>query len=143
MVLWEVRFRRCLELLAVVDMPIFGNKEKPDLKFAKRADAFGYMLAYQLDKGKDPMEAARLANEFADIYASNHGIPVKEEPKPEGVDKYLVSIDKVVCYCEAHPQLLDFITGAITFAAGTFFGKKAEQHSELPKFEKIDVNQLD
>lgn len=138
-----VRFRRCLELLAVVDMPFFGNREKPELKFTTRAEAFGYMLAYQLDKGKDPMEAARMANEFADIYAVNIGIPTKQEPKPEGVDKYLVSIDKVVCYCEEHPKILDFVTGAITFAAGTIFGKKVEEVHEQPTIEKIDFDKLD
>lgn len=124
-------------------MAIFGNKEKPDLKFTTRADAFGYMLAYQLEKGKEPMEAARLANEFADIYAVNIGLPTKKEPQPEGVDKYLVNIDKVVNYCEGHPKLLDFLTGAITFAAGTFFGKKIDEPTEQPKVEKIDINQLD
>ena len=125
-------------------MSIFGDKkEKPDLRFSTRAEAFAYMLAFQLDKGKDPMEAAKQANEFADIFAVNMGILTNKEPQPEGVDKYLVSIDKVVNYCEGHPKVLDFITGAITFAAGTFFGKKIEEKSELPKFEKIDVNNLD
>lgn len=124
-------------------MPLFGNKDKQELKFTTRAEAFGYMLSYQLEKGKDPMEAARMANEFADIYAQNIGIPAKEEPKPKGVEKYLVSIDKVVCYCEEHPKIVDFITGAVTFAAGTFFGKKVEEASEPPVIEKIDFDKLD
>ena len=89
------------------------------------------------------MEAARTANEFADIYAVNIGIPTKQEPKPEGVDKYLVSIDKVVCYCESHPKILDFLTGAVTFAAGTIFGKKVEESADVPRIEQIDVSKLD
>ena len=123
---------------------MFGDKkEKPDLKFSTRAEAFAYMLAFQLDKGKDPMEAAKQANEFADIFAVNMGIPTNREPQPEGVDKYLVSINKVVCYCEEHPKLLDFITGAITFAAGTFFGKKRDDKAEPPRIEPIDLSKLD
>lgn len=123
---------------------MFGDKkEKPDLKFSTRAEAFAYMLAFQLDKGKDPMEAAKQANEFADIFAVNMGIPTNREPQPEGVDKYLVSINKVVCYCEEHPKLLDFITGAITFAAGTFFGKKIDDKAEPPRIEPIDLSKLD
>ena len=123
---------------------MFGEKkEKPDLKFSTRAEAFAYMLAFQLDKGKDPMEAAKQANEFADIFAVNMGIPTNREPQPEGVDKYLVSINKVVCYCEEHPKLLDFITGAITFAAGTFFGKKIDDKAEPPRIEPIDISKLD
>lgn len=123
---------------------MFGDKkEKLDLKFSTRAEAFAYMLAFQLDKGKDPMEAAKQANEFADIFAVNMGIPTNREPQPEGVDKYLVSINKVVCYCEEHPKLLDFITGAITFAAGTFFGKKIDDKAEPPRIEPIDLSKLD
>lgn len=126
-------------------MAIFGEKkEKPVLKFTTRAEAFGYMLAYQMDKGKDPMEAAKQANEFADIFAVNMGIPTKVEPQPEGVDKYLVSINKVVNYCEEHPKVVDFVAGAATFAVGAIFGKKANQEAtEPPKIEPIDINQLD
>lgn len=124
-------------------MPIFGSKEKLDLRFASRAEAFAFMLAFQMEKVKDPMEAAKLADEFADIYANNMGLPNRKEPPPEGVDKYLVSIDKVVAYCEGHPKVLDFVTGAVTFAAGTIFGKKIESESEPVKFEKIDVSKLD
>lgn len=123
---------------------MFGDKkEKPDLRFSTRAEAFAYMLAFQLDKGKEPMEAAKQANEFADIFAVNIGIPTNKEPQPEGIDKYLVSINKVVCYCEEHPKILNFITGAVTFAAGTFFGKKIDEKAELPKIEPIDISKLD
>lgn len=104
------------------------------------------MLAFQLEKGKDPMEAAKAANEFADIFAVNMGIPTKTEPEPEGVDRYLVSINKVVNYCEEHPKVTEFLTGALTFAVGAFFGNKAGQVApapEPPKVEPIDINQLD
>lgn len=125
-------------------MPIFGDKkEKPDLRFTTRAEAFAYMLAYQLDKGKEPMEAAKQANEFADIFAVNMGIPTNREPEPEGVDRYLQGFNKVVCYCEEHPNVVNFISGAFTFAVGTFFGRKEEQYIEPPKIEPIDINQLD
>ena len=125
-------------------MPIFGEKkEKPDLRFTTKAEAFAYMLAYQLEKGKEPMEAAQQANEFADIFAVNMGILTNKEPEPEGVDRYLVSINKVVNYCEEHPKIVDFLTGAMTFAAGTFFGRKTDDHVEPPKIEPIDINQLD
>lgn len=124
-------------------MSIFGKDEKLDLRFASRAEAFAFMLAFQMDKVKDPMTAAKLADEFADLYASNMGLPNRKEPPLEGVDRYLVSIDKVVAYCEGHPKVLDFVTGAVTFAAGTFFGKKIESDSEPVKIEKIDVSKLD
>ena len=123
---------------------MFGDKkEKTDLRFASRSEAFAYMLAYQLEKGKEPMEAAKQANEFADIFATNMGIPTNKEPEPQGVDKYLQGINKVVCYCEEHPKIVDFLTGAATFAIGAIFGKKEEEHSEPPKIEPIDINQLD
>lgn len=116
----------------------FDKKEVP--RFSSRQDAFAYMLSIQLERGKEPMEAAKQADEFADIFAKNMGLP--EEPAKEGVDKYIAMVDKVACYCEQHPRALDFITGALTFVVGAFAGKKIEQASEPPK-EPIDFDKID
>ena len=91
------------------------------MSFSTRAEAFAYMLNYQLtEKKADPMEAAKNANEFADIFAKNMGIPTIVEPPPQGVDKIIKSVDKVMCYCEEHPKAVDYLVGAVTFAAGLF-----------------------
>lgn len=96
----------------------FNKKPAETVKFSTRADAFAYMLAYQMERNADPMEAAKHAGEFAEIYASNMGLPDKSAPPPEGVDKYLQQIDKISCYCEQHPKTVDVLIGAVSFLGG-------------------------
>ena len=120
--------------------------EARPMTFSTRAEAFAYMLSYQLNEKKaDPMEAAKNANEFADIFARNMGIPTTVEPPPQGVDKIIKSVDKVMCYCEEHPKAIDYLVGAVTFAAGLFTGKAVEDHTPPPKPqpEPIDFDKID
>lgn len=122
------------------------KQDTPELRFATRAEAFAYMLAYQLNEKAEPMVAAQKANEFADIFAKNMGIPVNITPPAEGVDKYIQMADKIVCYCDQHPKAVDMVVGVATFVLGAFTGKKAAQEEE-PKpqqpQEPIDFENLD
>ena len=118
------------------------SKKEIDLKFSTRADAFAYMLAHQLEKGKDPMEAAKQADDFANIFATNMGLPIQVEPDVKGIEKYLKEADKIACYCEEHPRLVEFVTGALTFAVGAIFGKKESQPEPKP-IEKVEFDKID
>lgn len=121
------------------------NKDKPNLTFSSRAEAFAYMLAFQIEKNVDPMDAAKRANEFADIFAKNMGIPVNIEPEPQGVDKYLSMATKIADYIETHPKVVEYGVPAITFVAGLFTGKKVEQieqRPEMPPQEAIDFEKI-
>lgn len=122
-------------------MGLFDKKGFP--KFGSRSEAFAYMLAIQVEKGKDPMEAAKQADEFATIFARNMGLPQSIEPPKEGIDKYIEMVDKVTCYCEQHPRALDFVTGALTFVVGAFAGKQIEKSSEPTQREPIDFDKID
>ena len=116
------------------------------MSFSTRAEAFAYMLNYQLtEKKADPMEAAKNANEFADIFAKNMGIPTIVEPPPQGVDKIIKSVDKVMCYCEEHPKAVDYLVGAVTFAAGLFTQKTLDNNNTptKPQQEPIDFDKID
>lgn len=127
--------------------PMFTRKEETrTMTFSTRAEAFAYMLGYQLNEKKaDPMEAAKKANEFADIFAKNMGIPTTVEPPPQGVDKVIKSVDKVMCYCEEHPKVVDYLVGAVTFAAGLITQKKVEGNEPPPPSpqEPIDFENID
>ena len=115
-----------------------------DMQFSSRAEAFAYMLKYQLEEKKaDPMEAAEKAGQFADIFSTNIGLPGKIEPQPQGLDKYLQMADKMVCYCDEHPRVLEFLSGAATFAVGLFTGKKTAAPAPAPPMEKIDFSKID
>lgn len=104
------------------------KKPQTELKFTTRAEAFSYMLMYMTEeKHAEPLEAAQKANEFADIFARNMGIPLKIEPEPQGVDKYLSMATKIANYIEEHPKVVEYGVPALTFVAGLFTGKKVEQ----------------
>jgi hypothetical protein len=104
-----------------------------DMQFSTRAEAFAYMLKWQLEERKaDPMEAAEKANQFADIFSANVGVPAKAEPEPKGIEKYMQMADKVVCYCEEHPRIVEYIAGAATFFAGLVVGNKGQQAPPPP-----------
>jgi hypothetical protein len=101
----------------------FAKKQTEAIKFSTRAEAFAYMLAYQMERNVDPMEAAKRAGEFAELYATNMGLPDKATPPLEGVDKYLQQIDKISCYCEQHPKTVDVLIGAASFLGGLVTAK--------------------
>ena len=126
---------------------MFSKKEEArTMTFSTRAEAFAYMLSYQLNEKKaEPMEAAKRANEFAEIFAQNMGIPTNVEPPPQGVEKVIKSVDKVMCYCEEHPKVVDYLVGAVTFAAGLFTQKAVNEEPPAPKpnYEPIDFDKID
>lgn len=123
-------------------MGIFGKDREELPKMTTRADAFAYMLTVRMDSGDDAMEAARKANEFADIFARNMGLP--DKPEPEGVDKYIGMADKVVQYCSDHPQVLDIVGGAFSALLGVFAAKKSDSTPPSVPInpEPIDPNTL-
>lgn len=126
-------------------MALFTKKEVQQPTFASRADAFTYMLAYQMDKNEDPMVAAAKANEFAEIYAKNMGLPQRIEPPANGVDKYIQMAEKVGNYCDKHPKAAELLVGAATFFAGIIAGKKIDNEvAPTPNLiaEPIDFNNL-
>lgn len=106
------------------------------LTFSNRSEAFSAMLAQQLDKGVDPLVAAKNANEFADIFAKNMGLPDKQEPELKGADKYIYNIDKVVNYVETHPKFVEILVGLATFGVGVFTGKKIDQNNNQSMAEE-------
>lgn len=113
----------------------FKKKEVPDLKFSTRAEAFSYMLQYTIEeKGSEPMEAAKKANEFAEIFAANMGIPLKIEPIPEGVDKYISIAEKLGDYFDKHPKLLDYGIPVVTFLAGLVTERKIDTANNSASF---------
>ena len=97
------------------------------------------------------MEAAKQANEFAEIFATNMGIPIKLEPEPKGVDKYISMAEKIGNYIEQHPKVVEYGIPALTFVAGLFTGKKVEQIEDKhdgqmpppPANEQIDFDKID
>ena len=129
-------------------MGLFQKKKQPEMNFNTRSEAFNSMLAYLIeDKCLEPMEAARQADEFADIFAKNMGIPTVIEPEKTGVDKYISIAEKIGNYAETHPKAVEIVLGLGTFLAGVFTGKKVEEHTQEPapqeKKEPINFDEVE
>lgn len=128
-------------------MGIFDKKKPIEVprSFASRADAFNFMLQYQLtEKKEEPLEAAQKANTFAEIFATNMGIPLVIEPPKEGIDKYISMADKLASWIERNPKVVEYGIPALTGLAGLVIGKRIEQvedHHEI-KQEEIDFDKI-
>jgi hypothetical protein len=114
--------------------------------FSSRAEAFSYMLSRCLEQGDEPMRAAEKADTFANLFASNMGLPTSSVPPPEGMDKYLGYLQKASTFCEEHPKAVELVVGVVSFLAGSFVGRKAEQDDERPhepQHPPIDFSAID
>ena len=125
---------------------MWGKEKQEKLPvFTTRCEAFAYMLQQQLDDGVEAMAAAKKADEFADIFAKNMQLPEKVEPQPKGIDKVLMSIDKVSVWVDEHPRIVEMIVPTVTFIAGLFTAKAASPTSPAPspQNESIDFENID
>ena len=116
----------------------------PPMQFSTRAQAFSFMLNYLLNEKKlNPLQASEQADKFADIYATNMGLP--NEPPPQGIDKYLSVAEKIGNYLQQNPKVVEYGLGALTFIAGFVTKKEIDQHTEQtppPPPEPIDFENL-
>lgn len=124
------------------------GKEKQEQEklpaFTTRGEAFAYMLQQQLNDGVEAMAAAKKADEFADIFAKNMQLPEKVEPQPKGIDKVLMSIDKVSVWVDEHPRIVEMIVPTVTFIAGLFTAKAATPAPPAqPQSEPIDFDKVE
>ena len=111
-------------------MSIFQNKEVPKFEFRSRAEAFHFMLQHLISKGEEPLEASKQADQFAQTFARNMGLPEVVTPPQQGIDKYISYAEKIGNYLETHPKVIEVGIPAITFIVGLFTGKKVEQNNE-------------
>ena len=110
---------------------MFNSKsERKTPTFKSRAEAFNYMFAELYENGADPLNAAERANSFADIVATNLGLP-KEPEKPQNmVEKTITIVKQVAVVKKEYPEVWDLVVGAIGGLIGAFTGVKAAQPEE-------------
>lgn len=133
-------------------MSVFSYKKKSfETNFRSREEAFSAMLAYLIEEEKkDPMQAAKEANEFAEIFAINMGLPTKVEPERKGYDKVMYYVKETTTMIKENPQIVEMLIPTVTFIAGLFTGKKAEnttqpvqpQPTEQPQHEPINFDEV-
>lgn len=110
---------------------MFNSKpERKTPTFKNRAEAFNYMFSELYENGADPLNAAERANSFADIVATNLGLP-KEPEKPQSmVEKTITIVKQVAVVKKEYPEVWDLVVGAIGGLIGAFTGVKAAQPEE-------------
>ena len=88
------------------------------------------MFSELYENGADPLNAAERANSFADIVATNLGLP-KEPEKPQSmVEKTITIVKQVAVVKKEYPEVWDLVVGAIGGLIGAFTGVKAAQPEE-------------
>lgn len=110
---------------------MFNSKsERKTPTFKSRAEAFNYMFAELYENGADPLNAAERANSFADIVATNLGLP-KEPEKPQSmVEKTITIVKQVSVIKKDYPEVWDLVVGAIGGVIGAVAGVKAVEPAE-------------
>lgn len=113
-------------------MSVFSYKKKSfETNFRSREEAFSAMLAYLIEEEKkNPMQAAKEANEFAEIFAINMGLPTKIEPERKGYDKIVYYVKETATLVKENPEIVNLLVPTVTFIAGLFTGKKVENNSQ-------------
>lgn len=118
-------------------MGLFDTKKNPlELQgFRTRRDAFSAMLQYLInEKSIEPMEAAKQADEFANLFAKNMGLPERIESPKTGIDLWLANLEKASAWAEKNPKIIEIgkpiLTGAFSALLGAFAGAKINQDTQ-------------
>ena len=112
--------------------------------FTSRAEAFDYMFAEMCDRGADLSDAAKRADEFADIIAKNRSLPTAPEKQKNVVEKCVVFLQQVSVIKKENPEVWNLAAGAIGGLIGAFAGTKAaeEPHQDdvppPPDFDNLE-----
>ena len=114
-------------------------KEVPS--FASRSDAFDYMFADLVDRGRDMLDAAEQAEKFADIIAKNKKLPDTQPKELNGLEKGIGYVKQLAALKKENPEIWDMVTGALGGVIGGFSGGGVT--IEEPVVKDIDFESLE
>ena len=107
-----------------------GNKQVP--VFRSRAEAFDYMFAEMCNRGADLSDAARRADEFADIIAKNRALPDAPEKPKNAIETCVGYLQQITVIKRDHPEIWELASGAIGGLIGAFVGSKSADNNDPP-----------
>ena len=123
---------------------MFDRKNRQVPAFRSRAEAFDYMFTEMCDRGADLHDAAKKADEFADIIAKNRSLPDAPEKQKNIIETCVVYLQQISTIKKEHPEIWTLASGAIGGLIGAFAGSKAVTEDEdqesvppLPDFDTI------
>lgn len=125
-------------------MGLFTSKRTVPI-FLSREQAFDYRFAELVDAGVDVADAAEKANAFAEIIATNKGLP-STLPKPQnGIEKAVSYVNQIVVFKRENPEAWDLVTGAVggLFSGFALLTSGSKQPTPPPPpVENIDFENL-
>lgn len=114
-------------------------KEVPS--FNSRSEAFDYLFADLVERGRDMMEAAEQAEKFASIVAKNKKLPDVPPKELNGLEKGIGYIKQMAELKKENPEIWEMVTGALSGVIGGFSGGSVT--IEEPKVKDIDFESLE
>lgn len=109
---------------------MFNKKEREVPTFSSRAEAFDYMFSEMCDRGADLHDAAKRADEFANIIAKNRALPDAPEKQKNAIEKCVVYLQQISVIKKEHPEVWNLASGALGGLIGAFVGSKSAQSEE-------------
>jgi hypothetical protein len=119
----------------------FGTKKDIPV-FTSKSDAFDYMFAELVNKGKDMMEAAEQAEKFAEIIAKNKKLPDTPPKELNGLEKGIGYIKQMAELKKENPEIWDMVTSALSGVIGGFSGGGGIAIEE-PVTREINLEEID
>ena len=114
-------------------------KEVPS--FNSRSEAFDYMFADLVERGRDMIESAEQAEKFADIISKNKKLPDVPPKELNGLEKGIGYIKQLATLKKENPEIWDMVTGALGGVIGGFSGGSVA--IEEPIVKDIDFENLE
>ena len=116
-------------------------KPKEIPSFTSRSEAFDYLFADLVERGRDMIEAAEQAERFADIVAKNKKLPDTPPKEMNALDKGIGYVKQMAALKKENPEIWDMVTGALGGVIGGFSGGGVA--IEEPVVKDIDFERLD
>lgn len=119
-----------------------NNRKVPT--FTSRAEAFDFMFAEMCDRGADLHEAAKRADEFADLIAKNRSLPDAPEKQKNVIETCVSYLQQITVVKRDHPEIWDLATGALGGIIGAVVGSKSAKNDDAdippppPDFNTLD-----
>lgn len=116
-----------------------SNKVIPE--FTSRSQAFDYMFSHLVNKGKDLMDAASQANNFADLIAANKKLPDVPARPMTAIEQGVSFVKEIASIKKDNPEVWDLVTSVAGGLIGGITGAGVSNIEE-PPVNNIDFDNL-
>ena len=107
--------------------------------FKSRAEAFDYMFTTLCTNGEDMMEAAKKAEQFAEIIGKNRELPQVPKKFLEQCMDFMKQVSEVK---RDYPEMWDIAGGILGGVVGLFAGAKTAEAVDERPAEPLDFDNM-